>query len=714
MPAYAVEAWDDNTTTGSFSSESAFVHGPFDRGMIDFSEVVGFIRRNYLRIGIVTAVLTAVFLILYSLYPFPYRATAMVLVDPRERRVTLTENVLSGIGSDAAILESVVRIVRSDGFLRPVLEKLEAKNDPIFGSSVAQSDPDGRKLLAAFKNKLEVDRVGATFIVEISFTSNSAEKSAFYANAVAQAFVDSQSQSHTSANEFATASLLERLQVLRTNLEASEKAVAQFKAENGIIAVTQDSTLLQRELIALNEQIAVASAARATAYAQYEQLRNGNGASGAIELSNDELLTELRRERGQVLQTLSEFGRVYGDRHPRITAERSKLAGIDRQIAEEKTRLIASLKERLESSVSTLKALEAEQKKLKEDALGTEEARVQLGSLEREATANRNLYEEFLGRFKATEEQSGIEIEQAQIASPATPPLRTTRPSKILAALVFGVLAGFIATLYAIFREVFFARLATPNQVSVERIATKTRLKAKPALRSPVDQGSRSPRLLQAINKTRHSQLEFSLHVQSFDEIVLDLSNVRKHRDGSHDPMIVAQELLQGPLRHELKSMLRPGAVIVLSSRLARSGGLDIAMGLAVLAGLQSVPTLLLSADKHGRRGNHAGSAHRAAIDEFPISIVDPKDFAMRLYKERRPIRDIIEGFGISRTSTTSCLIVNAPMVRSPGDLEQLAEFSDYLFLTEHAGSGLPPVAEKIPYGNSQGIQRKLRLIKML
>jgi hypothetical protein len=65
------------------------------------------------------------------------------------------------------------------------------------------------------------------------------------------------------------------------------------------------------------------------------------------------------------------------------------------------------------------------------------QALVRLQELQREADANRNIYEQFLSRFNATSEQRLLQNSQTKVASPAIPPLRPTRPplSLLLAAL---------------------------------------------------------------------------------------------------------------------------------------------------------------------------------------------------------------------------------------------------------------------------------------
>ena len=399
------------------------------------------IGRNFFKIIILTVLLTALGLTAFKFISFPYTAKAIVLVDPRQQGVKVSEQVVGDIGGDAAVLESIIEVLSSDGFLRPLITELELSKDPQYQS--VTSGVDDRLLLAAFKKALKIQRLGATYVIEIFFTSKDAKMSAFYANAVAKAFVDQQKDFQTSATADAANSLSERLIGLRKALQESEEAVAQFRSRNNIINVDNASTLLQRELQELSAQVALAKTASEVARSQYEQIKQFG--TGAFNTSNAQSETQqlqaLQLQKSTISQSLAQLNLTFGDRHPRIAAERSRLSALDRQIEIERRRLIALSKQRLNASVATLKALEKDMVALRARANAGEEQLVILSELEREASANRALFEDFLSRFKSAEKQQGLQGQEAKIASLATPPLRSNRPSMALVGGVWGLLS---------------------------------------------------------------------------------------------------------------------------------------------------------------------------------------------------------------------------------------------------------------------------------
>ncbi len=415
-------------------------------GAFDPVALVRFIAANIFRIGAIAILLMLAGLVLFSLAPFPYRSTATILVDPRNQQVTLQEGVVPPIGSDVAVLESMVQIMRSDGFLLGVMDKLGMMG------GVEDKLPEGEQLkaLAKFKANLEVERRGATYLVDISFKADSAGEAARIANMVANEFANQQNADVRKATEDAARALSERLVELRRKLNASEKAVADFAAENGILYVDNDSTLQKRQLSELSAQLAVAKNATEAARARYQSQVDGAAGNDVVlaDPRNGETqqLSFLRQQRAQLKQQLDQQSLTYGARHPRIAQTRQALEGIDRQIREERQNLTRQLKGELDVAQAQQKKLEDDIAKLSSGAVLSDAAEVRLEALKREASADRDIYEKFLSRNKTTDELAAMSTDNVRVISPAVPPLKSSKPSIVLIGPVIGLLAAVAAT----------------------------------------------------------------------------------------------------------------------------------------------------------------------------------------------------------------------------------------------------------------------------
>lgn len=407
------------------------------KGSLTVSGALSFLRGNGRRILTLALALFALGVVVLMVLPVRYAATALVVLDPRELRITTEQDVLPGIGQDAAALQSQIEIAKSDGFLRPLIEQLKIADD----EDIAGGHTDMTRLLEKFRSRLEITRRGLTYVIAVSFTSNRPERAAYYANAIAEAFVASQGRVRTEATDEAADWLKDRLKALSERLRASEDAVAAFRLEHKILNAGKDSTTQQLRVTDLNQQVSAARLRTEEAKARYEQVQRDLKANVEGPVKQD-LLSMLRAQRSTLNDQIAQKKAVYGERHPDLAISYSQLADINRQIDVERKKNIDTAKSEYEAQLEQQNALEKQLRAVETQMLVDGQALVKLQELQRDADANRNIYEQFLSRFKTTNEQRQLQASQTKIASPAIPPLRSTRPpfALLLAALAIGSL----------------------------------------------------------------------------------------------------------------------------------------------------------------------------------------------------------------------------------------------------------------------------------
>jgi uncharacterized protein involved in exopolysaccharide biosynthesis len=411
----------------------------FLKGSLTIPGMLAFFRENGRRILTIAAGIFITGTVILLLLPVRFAATALVVVDPREQRVTTDQDVLPGIGQDAAALQSLIEIAKSDGFLRPLIRQLNVASD----EDVAGGQTDETRLLEKFRARLDISRRGLTYVIGITFTSNRPQQAAWYANAVAEAFVAGQGRVRTDATEEAADWLSSRLKALNERLRASEDAVASFRLQHKIINAGKDSTTQQLRVTELTQQVAAARVRTEEARARYEQAQRDLKANVDGPVKQD-LLSTLRAHRSALNDQIAQKRAVYGDRHPDLMISLSQLNDLNRQIEIERKKNIETAKSEYEAQLEQHKSLENQLKAVESQMLVDGQALVRLQELQREADANRNIYEQFLSRFNATSEQRLLQNSQTKIASPAIPPARPTRPplALLLAALAAASLLG--------------------------------------------------------------------------------------------------------------------------------------------------------------------------------------------------------------------------------------------------------------------------------
>ncbi|MER9326757.1 GNVR domain-containing protein [Mesorhizobium sp. M0488] len=440
--------------------------------LIDPMQVVRGIARSKALI-VTTTILGAGLGIAIALsMPKKYEATAELIVDPRDLKLTdrdLTQNV---VASDAtlAIVENQVRVLTSGTVLNKVVDKLNLVNDPEFNgqgsgglgvislvrSILSRHDGPGgvddarRRALAVgnLAESLSVARGGKTFVITVSAVTQNGEKSALIANTMTDVFLQTFGQIQSDTAGRATDELTARLGELRKGVEAAERKVEEFRASHDLVDA-QGHLISDDEMLKLNEQLSVARARTLELNARAASARAvdvNSVLSGTLpEEINSNTMSELRSQYAALKQESDRAAIRLGPRHPELQAINAQLAGARDRIAGELRRIASSLQVDLKRAVQLEQDLASRLAQLKVRSGDVNSDLVSMRELEREATAKRSVYEQFLLRAKETGEQKDINTANMNVISKAFAPLEPNGPSRavvVLAGLLLGLASG--------------------------------------------------------------------------------------------------------------------------------------------------------------------------------------------------------------------------------------------------------------------------------
>ena len=108
--------------------------------------------------------------------------------------------------------------------------------------------------IAALADRLTINRVGWSLLIEIGANSRTPERSAQIANAVATAYMDYQQEVKHQANRTASTWLEERLRRLQEQTTSAERAVVDFKQQNAIVSA-DGKRIDEQNLVDLNKRL---------------------------------------------------------------------------------------------------------------------------------------------------------------------------------------------------------------------------------------------------------------------------------------------------------------------------------------------------------------------------------------------------------------------------------------------------------------------------
>lgn len=323
-----------------------------------------------------------------------------------------------------------------------------------------------------FLSKLSVDAIQWSNVLTIEFNSEDPVLAARIANELPKVYVDDQLQAKFDATEKATQWLTERLAGMKKQVAESERAVEIFREQHGLTKGT-NSGLMAEQLSELNSQLIVAKADRATAEARLLQVKrllgkDGQGIETSKEVLSSPLIQQLRNQEAELTRKLSELSVEYGPRHPKILQVNAEIKDIRQRINNEIAKIRQGLENEVEVARTRVRSLETSLKNAEKESGSQNRDAVQLRQLQREADANRALYETFLNRFKETSSTKGIETSDARVISAAEVPPLPSYPNKRRSFAIILIL-GFMLACGVVFGLHFLSPgLYSPEQIEKE------------------------------------------------------------------------------------------------------------------------------------------------------------------------------------------------------------------------------------------------------
>ena len=238
-----------------------------------------------------------------------------------------------------------------------------------------------------------------------------------------------------------------RLEELRLKLDAAEKAIVDYRAENDIIDVG-GGVINEKEMLALSNELAKVRADQVAKTVLANELRNAdvNGVvSGSFpQAALTTTLTELRKQYTEAKSNSDSLAVGLGPRHPQYIAAKASADAVAVEISNELTRIVASTQKEVQRASNSEAQLADKLAVLKTRASSQSTENVGLRELERKAEAIRQIYESLLRRARETTERGNLETSVIQVIAKADPPQQPSTTSRKTTVILFGILGGML------------------------------------------------------------------------------------------------------------------------------------------------------------------------------------------------------------------------------------------------------------------------------
>lgn len=466
---------------------------------LDLGKLWRAIRRQLPLIGLLAAsgVVLAVLIIMGTIPR--YSATETVLLD--EERSELLDQISAlpnAVRTDSAV-QSEIEIIKSsalayevvdrlglhldEDFLNPPVDALDRISSFVRGLAdpfldliapqqavpvIVASDlsalvvaqrPDpaqaARDLAAALlRDRLNVARIGRSFVIEIGYSDYSPRRAAAIARGYGDAYAEFQLKSTTEVAINAGAWIQERLDVLQEQSLDAAAAVQRFRAQNNLVQVRGSLLSEQQQSEMATELMAAAaeSAELQARLANFASLLDGPIGDvitvSALETRTpaDEVLRTLRTEYLDARRRWQAVVQQFDEAHPEALRLEQTMTMLEGGIGDELQRAIAAIRANYNVARSREASLRDDLAAFSDAAENSDmPALGRLRQLEAISETYASVYQDYLERFEFTTQQQGFPIASVQVISRAEVPRDASSPRKkmmLASGLLLGALVG--------------------------------------------------------------------------------------------------------------------------------------------------------------------------------------------------------------------------------------------------------------------------------
>ena len=460
-----------------------------------FQSILDFLGRQYRVIALAAAVMiTLGFIYLLTAAP-SYTATTAMLIDTKKIQLFQQQSMVNDVPIDASSVESQVEILKSENIALAVIKRLHLTDDPEFvrpsggpigallglmtgwfASDEAPSEFElNRAAVGTFGSRLNIRRVGLTYVILIAFRSFSPDRAAEIANAVAEAYIDDQLEAKYELARRAGTWLQARLRELREQASTAERTVVAFKNKNEMVEAG-GRTINEQQLAELNSELVLARSKTAEARARLDRVQavlQSNSPEATViatvaDTLKNEVITKLRSQYLELARREADWTPRYGANHLAVVNTRNQMREIQNSIRNELQSIAETYKSDFEIAKQQEESVQKQLDLTVSRSQVSNEAQVALRELESNAQTYRALYDNFLQRYMESVQQQSFPITEARVISAATRPLGKSNPRTTLVlglATMVGLALGIAAAAWREFADRVFRTAAQVETV---------------------------------------------------------------------------------------------------------------------------------------------------------------------------------------------------------------------------------------------------------
>lgn len=381
-----------------------------------------------------------------------YRANALLEIEKENPNIPTVQELFQLEDVSDNYLETQYKVLQSDTLARRVIEELgltQVKEfNPPKGEWFWQNahaagltedlvvDPETEQaILVRFNDRLSVEPVRRSRLVQVSFESQDPQVAAKAVNALTSNYIQENLESRWQTAQKASEWLSQQLQSFKAKLEKSEDDLQQYAQKNGLLFLETEKgdteNIVDERLRQLQDELTRAQADR-YAKESLERLAEAGDYSSLPGVVNNKLMQDLTEQLTDLEKEEAALTSTFTSDYPKVKQLQSQIDDVQKVLNQERKRAAQGIVDDYTAAVrrEALVGEAFEQQQLQANRVAARA--VQYNILKREVDTDKQLYEGLLQRLKEAGVSAGVNASNIRIVDAAMPPTKPVSPRPIL------------------------------------------------------------------------------------------------------------------------------------------------------------------------------------------------------------------------------------------------------------------------------------------
>jgi succinoglycan biosynthesis transport protein ExoP len=404
-----------------------------------------------------------------------YRARVLVEIQKENPDIPSLQELFQLESISDTYLETQYRILKSENLARRVISDLKLDRLPEFNQpphwwarrseqaslqpapATPENSPESaidNEVLKKFQDRLDVEPLKRSRLVEVSFESNDRNLAALIVNTLASTYIQQNLESRWQASQKASEWLSQQLMGMKSKLEKSEDDLQQYARDNGLLFLETDKgtseNIVTQRLRQLQEELTKAQADRFEKQSLYLLVQQGDFSS-LPGIFNNKLMQDLTEKLAELQRERSRLSSIFNPDYPQVKEIQNQIDEAQSGLSSERERAAKAITNDYRAAVERENMLQQAFKDQQHDADVIAEKSVQYNILKREADTNKQLYVGLLEKLKETGVSTSMKAANIRVIDPAYPPKKPDSPRiplnlslAMLLGLSLGIGAAFL------------------------------------------------------------------------------------------------------------------------------------------------------------------------------------------------------------------------------------------------------------------------------